>query len=292
MYKIAILGCENSHANLFLNHVKDTDYKNVVEFVGVYSDETDAAQKLAEEFGVYVAKSYDEFIGKVDAIVITARHGDNHYKYAKPYIKSGIPMFIDKPITCTEEDAKEFIEELIENNVKICGGSTCIFADLVQELKKSVADETYGKVLGGFLRAPLVMESPYGGFYFYAQHLVQIMMEIFGNYPNSVIATDNGNHIDCIVKYNDKNVHLNFADNVWNYYAGISCEEKVVGDMFESTTFAAEFEDFYALISEGKQSQTYVDFFAPVYIMNAIDRALKSGREEKINRYEKGEFYE
>lgn len=285
MYKVAILGCENSHANLFLNHVKDTDYKNLVEFVGVYSDETDAAQKLADEFGVYVAKSYDEFVGKVDAIVITARHGDNHYKYAKPYIKSGIPMFIDKPITCTEDDAKEFMEELIENNVKICGGSTCIFADWVQNLKKAVDEKTYGKVLGGFLRAPLVMDSPYGGFYFYAQHLVQIMMEIFGNYPDSVIATNNGKHIDCIVKYEDRNIHLNFADNVWNYYAGISCEEKVMGDMFESTTFAAEFEDFYALISEGKQAQSYVDFFAPVYIMNAIERALNSGREEKINRY-------
>ena len=128
------------------------------------------------------------------------------------------------------------------------------------------------------------MDSPYGGFYFYAQHLVQIMMEIFGNYPDSVIATNNGKHIDCIVKYEDKNIHLNFADNVWNYYAGISCEEKVMGDMFESTTFAAEFEDFYALISEGKQAQSYVDFFAPVYIMNAIERALNSGREEKINR--------
>lgn len=63
------------------------------------------------------------------------------------------------------------MDELIENNVKICRGSICIYADYVQELKKAVADETYGKVLGRFLRAPLVMESPYGGFYFYAQHL-------------------------------------------------------------------------------------------------------------------------
>lgn len=285
MYKIAILGCENSHANLFLNHVKDTEYKDLVQFVGVYSDEREAAQKLADEFGVSVADTYDEFVGKVDAIVITARHGDKHYEFAKPYIKSGIPMFIDKPITCTEKDAKEFMEELIKNNVKICGGSMCIFADYVQELKDAVKNETYGKVLGGFLRAPLVMESPYGGFYFYAQHLVQIMMEIFGNYPDSVIATDNGNHVDCIVKYENKNIHLNFADNVWNYYASISCENEVVGAMYKSSTFADEFNMFYTMLSEGKQMQSYIDFFAPVYILNAIDRSLKSGKEEKINRY-------
>lgn len=286
MYKLAILGCENSHANSFLNHVKSTKYKDLVEFVGVYSDEKEAAQKLSEEFGVYVAETYDEFVGKVDAIVITARHGDNHYKYAKPYIKSGIPMFIDKPITCTEEDAAEFMEELIKNNVPICGGSTCIFADTVQKYKKIVQEQEYGKVLGGFLRAPLVADSPYGGFYFYSQHLVQIMMEIFGNYPDSVTATQNGKNVECMVKYSDKIVHLSFADNVWNYYASVSCEEKCEGEMFEgAATFAFEFEEFYKLVSERKQPQEYKDFFAPVYILTAIMRSLKSGKEEKINKY-------
>ncbi len=287
MYKVAILGCENSHANLFLNHIKSSEYKDLIEFVGVYSDEIDAAKKLSEEFGLYVAENYDEFVGKVDAIIITARHGDNHYKYAKPYIKSGIPMFIDKPITCTEEDAKEFMDELVENKVKICGGSSCIFADTVQKYKKIVVQEQYGKVLGGFFRAPLVADSPYGGFYFYSQHLVQIMTEIFGNYPDSVIATDNGKNVECMVKYNDKIVHLSFADNVWNYYASISCEEKCEGEMFAgASTFASEFEEFYKLISEGMQPQEYKDFFAPVYILTAIERSLKSGKEEKINRYE------
>ena len=29
----------------------------------------------------------------------------------------------------------------------------------------------------------------------------------------------------------------------------------------------------------------YEDFIAPVFIMNAIDRSLKSGKEEKINEF-------
>ena len=125
MYKIAILGCENSHANTFLNFViKDKIYTDV-EVVGVYSDNLEAANKLNEVYGVYVAKSYDEFVGKVDGIMIVARHGDNHYKYAKPYIESGIPMFIDKPITISETDALELKEELIKSGTKVCGGSVC-----------------------------------------------------------------------------------------------------------------------------------------------------------------------
>lgn len=286
MYKIAILGCENSHANSFLNHVKNTDYKDKIEFTGVYSNEPEAAQKLADEFGVYSAKSFDEFVGKVDGIIVTARHGDNHYKYAKPYIKSGIPMFIDKPITCTEEDANAFMKELKDNNVPVFGGSMCVFADYIQELKKAVKEGTYGKAVGGFLRAPLLADSPYGGFYFYAQHLVQVMTEIYGCYPVSVVATEKEKNVTCIVRYKDFDVNLSFVNDNFNYYAGISCEEKFVGDNYSiDDCFPAEFEEFYKLLSEKKQRLSYEDFFAPVYILNAIDRALKSGKEEKINRY-------
>ena len=114
MYKVAILGCENSHANNFLKAVIQDKLVTDVEFVGVYSYDPEAAAKLNAEFGVPVADSYDAFVGKVDGIIITARHGDNHYKYAKPYLDSGIPMFIDKPITCTEEDAAAFMKDLKE----------------------------------------------------------------------------------------------------------------------------------------------------------------------------------
>ena len=109
MYNVAILGCENSHDNSFLNLVMT---RKVIENI--------------------------EFVGKVDGIMITASHGDNHYKYAKPYIESGIPMFIDKPITCSEDEAEAFMQELKEHQVPACGGSICVFAQYVQKLKKAV----------------------------------------------------------------------------------------------------------------------------------------------------------
>ena len=94
----------------------------------------ESAEKLNKTYGVYVAKSYDEFAGIVDGVMITARHGDNHYKYVKPYIKYGIPMFIDKPITISEQKAVILKKELIENNVKVSGGSVCKYPELVQNL--------------------------------------------------------------------------------------------------------------------------------------------------------------
>ena len=40
------------------------------------------------------------------------------------------------------------------------------------------------------LRSPVNMNNPYGDFYFYSQHLVQVMIEIFGAFPLSVLAVE------------------------------------------------------------------------------------------------------
>ncbi len=285
MYKIAILGCENSHANIFLDYIIKEKLYTDIEVLGVYSHEAEAAEKLSEEYGVYAAKSYDEFVGKADGIIITARHGDRHYEYAKPYIASGIPMFIDKPITVTEEDAVNLKKDLIQNGVRVCGGSVCKFPELVGELKKAVAEKTYGEVYGGYLRFPVSLENPHGNFFFYSQHLVEVMCEVFGYYPNSVSTYRNGNVVTGVVRYDNYDVNIVFVDGNDDFYAGIDCEKGVQLSKFElDGCFEQEFESFYKLLKGEAQRETYEDFIAPVFIMNALDKSLKSGREEKVAR--------
>ncbi len=283
MYKVAILGCENSHADGFLKQVIENKLVTDVEFVGLYSNEPEAAERLSKMYNIPVADSYDAFVGKVDGVIITARHGDNHYKYAKPYLASGIPMFIDKPITCSEEDARAFMADLKAHNIRVSGGSVCKLADEVQELKKAVQERTYGDVYGGFLRAPVDMENEYGDFFFYCQHLVQIMMEIFGNYPKSVQAFQNGITTTCIVRYDAYDVTLAYEEGNYLYYAGISCEKEFVGDKFKVSNFDKEFLEYYNVLQGNEQKQSYEDFFAPVYIHNALARSIASGKEEVIN---------
>lgn len=287
MYKVAILGCENSHANNFLRAVLKDKIVSDVEFAGVYSNEPGAAKKLNAEFSVPVVDSYDAFVGRVDGVIITARHGDNHYKYAKPYLKSGIPMFIDKPITCSEEDARKFMDDLKTHKVPVSGGSVCVLDDYIQELKQVVANKTYGEVFGGYLRAPVIMDSPYGGFFFYAQHLAQVMMEIFGCYPKSVRAYPDGKSIHCIVRYDEYTVNITYTSGSSVYYASISCADAVIGSAYDfSGCFEKEFFEFYRLLRGEPQNQSYEDFFAPVYVLNAIYRSIESGREEKVHYFD------
>ena len=63
MYKIAILGCENSHAEGFLKIIQQ-DYPDI-QVLGVHSEYPGEAEKLQEKFGVSHGKSlllYNEVI--------------------------------------------------------------------------------------------------------------------------------------------------------------------------------------------------------------------------------------
>ena len=282
MFKIAILGCENSHADGFLNTIRDEKLEDI-QVMGVYSCFEGAAERLNELYGVPVMENYDSLVGQLDGLIITARHGANHYKYAKPYLGDGIPMFIDKPITVSEEDAREFMGKLKENQIRVSGGSSVKHADDIAALKALVASGEKGKVIGGFVRMPLDIGSEHGGFFFYAQHLVQSVCEIFGYYPKAVRACRSGDNITCIFRYNDFDVTGLYVNQDYRYYASVHFPKEMEGGMITlGNTTAKEFHDFYDLLQGKPQSQSYEDLFAAVYIMNAIDRAVQSGKEERI----------
>jgi hypothetical protein len=61
-------------------------------------------------------------------------------------------------------------------------------------------------IYGGFLRSPVSMNNNYGGFYFYAQHLAEVLLKIFGYYPNSVKAYTNANVTSIVVRYDEYDI--------------------------------------------------------------------------------------
>ncbi len=280
MYRIAILGCENSHADAFLDSIlKDKVYTDI-EVVGVFSEEEDALARMKESFGVYCASSYDEFVGKVDGIMITARDGKNHYKYAKPYIPYGIPMFIDKPITSDPDEAVRFMKELKSHGCRVTGGSTCVYAPVVEEL----SGIAHSEVFGGFLRSPISMENKYGGFFFYAQHLTEVMMKIFGYFPKSVKAYTNKNVTTLITRYDEYDVTAELVDGNYAYSAYVSVKEGVVGGKYpvDSSLYINELNGFHDILVGGEGKADLRKFISPVYFMAAAYESIKTGKEVEI----------
>ncbi|MBQ7363604.1 MAG: Gfo/Idh/MocA family oxidoreductase [Clostridia bacterium] len=57
-----------------------------------------------------VVERPEDVLGEVDAVIIATDKGWEHVWRAEPFIKAGLPVFIDKPLADNEDDLKTFIE--------------------------------------------------------------------------------------------------------------------------------------------------------------------------------------
>lgn len=289
MKKIAILGCENSHADQFLGFIRDDARYSDLEVVGVYSVEPAAAERLAEKYGVPILPSPDAAAGRVDGLIVTARDGRNHYPYAAPYLPSGIPVFLDKPITSDEGEAVRLMRACRQYGVRLTGGSSCVHIDEVQDLRRAVLEKRGGETLGGVVRGPIDLHNSYGGFWFYAQHVTEILCEIYGRFPKTVVASpsEDGGKITVLFRYPAYTVTALFTEGCYVYSAERFSEAGNEGGVFpvtgESPCFRREFHAFYELLSGGAPRLREEELIAPVFVMDAIARSMKSRKEEVVH---------
>ncbi len=286
MYKIAILGCENFHATAFLNFItQDEDFSDI-EVVGVYSDEEEAMENLHNKFGVPKMKNADDLKGQVDGVIVTARRGESHLPMVKPYLESGIPVFMDKPITRDICDAEEMIDLFQKYGNQFSGGSVMKHCNGTKLMKEAVENPDGEKTLGGMVCAPIMMGSPYGGFFFYSQHLVEMVCLVFGMFPKSVSAYRTANGVTAIIRYDDFDVTGVFTEySVSEIYTVTRVTKSGVhtlDSMYTDEAFKDELKSFTDLLKGSKSEMTPEEFIAPVYILNAIVKSLESGKEEKI----------
>ncbi len=280
--RIAFLGTENTHVFAFCRILCGNPEYEDIEIVGAYGPEQEANDQLREAGYIsYFAKSPDEFLGKVDAVVVTDRHGDLHYEYAMPYLKEGVHAFIDKPFTVDLAKAEEMFRVAKETGAMMCGGSSLRFIEEIRPLKRFVEKN---KVVCGHVAAPIDMVNEYGGFYFYAQHLVEMLQTVFGPKVRSVLARASkpeDNRVSVIFSYDDFDVVGTYTSS-YTYAARVMGEKEcldvhTVGSI--SYVFAYEVAELVKMLRTGKRPVDDETMIRPVRILHAIEESFRTGKE-------------
>lgn len=293
MIKLAILGIENSHAKCFASVLAPKKGRKLfkdVELIGVYGDPNeegfsegvDGMEKVSD-CPIY-SDDYNRFLDEADAIMVTARHGANHFKYAKKYIEKGIPVWIDKPFTCSVEEVDEMVALAKKSGCLLCGGSSLEYAAPVLKLSEYVKDKK-SEIVGGHVTAPVNMENAYGGFWFYTQHLVAMIMTVFGYDIKSVTAIKDKNGVHAIYSYDEFSVSAYFGTSysvsVYSNVVGVTAE--VFG--LDADYFVPELKAFYEVLKSGKADKTEKQIKAPVYVLDATIRAYTENKEIVLKNF-------
>lgn len=99
--------------------------------------------------GVTEAKSLEEMLGSVDGVLVLAVNGNKHKDYAMPSLQRGLPTYIDKPMTCNLEEAKQLLAAARKSGARAYSASSLRFVTEIPKLDfaklgKIVAIDAYG----------------------------------------------------------------------------------------------------------------------------------------------------
>ncbi len=272
MFKVGIIGSENSHAAAFSEIFNLSGTYDDVRVTAIWGEDMEASRKIAEKCHVEIVKPMD-MLHQVDAVMVTSRNGALHWGYVRPFIEAGKPAFVDKPLANDYAEAKSIIDLAAEKRVPLVGGSSLkLIADTLA--LKEAADEARakGELLGGNVYAPVSLDNPYGGFYFYSSHLIEIALTIFGYDPVAVNAVRTQAGVAVLLEYASYAVTLNYTESAYNYGGVVLTKGGAIGrEINMGDAYAREVASFVNMLRTGESDVPARHLALPVRVLNAIE---------------------
>lgn len=188
--RLGIVDCDTSHVVAFtqrLNHMEIAedqwvDGAEVVAAVPLPSQiSPERVGPFTEQlrgYGVPILERPEELLGRIDGVLIEAVDGSVHYERAMPFIEAGLPVWIDKPFTCSTAEAKALVEAARRKNVPLLSASSLRYDLPVQEVLAQ--REENGRVLGVDAFTPASVHPRNPGLFHYAVHGVEMVYALMG----------------------------------------------------------------------------------------------------------------
>ncbi len=131
-------------------------------------------KNLKEDFGVKITDSIEKVANETDAILLTSVDGRQHLEQFQIIAPYGKPVFIDKPLATSVEDAKKIFELSHKHNSPVFSCSNARYRAGILEL--GMGDEVKGCVAFG----PCAILPDYPGYFWYGVHCAEIVFSKMG----------------------------------------------------------------------------------------------------------------
>tara|TARA_B100001063_G_scaffold46325_2_gene40163 strand:- start:72 stop:1037 length:966 start_codon:yes stop_codon:yes gene_type:complete len=138
MLKIGIFGA----GHLGKIHLKIAENSNIFELVGFHDSDFNVVNKLLKEFDYKFFENPDALINSVDVVsIITPTI--SHFKIAEKAIKASKHVFIEKPITQTDDEANTLVNLAIDYKVLGQVGHVERFNPAYQSIKSKLINPMF-----------------------------------------------------------------------------------------------------------------------------------------------------
>jgi predicted dehydrogenase len=142
--------------------------------------------ELREKFGVSIKDSIDELLANVDVVLLESVDGRPHLEQARPVLKAGKPLFIDKPLAGSLADAIAIFRLAQETKTPCFSSSSLRFSPGIANLRDN---PKVGDVLGCSTHGPCHLEEHHPDLFWYGVHGAESLFTIMGTGCQTVSRT-------------------------------------------------------------------------------------------------------
>jgi predicted dehydrogenase len=290
VFRLGIVGSDNSHSISFSSLANlEEGYKGQripdVQVTHIYGTDPVRTQEVATKGNIpNIVTNMEEMLGAVDGILCVWRHGSKHLADTAPFLKAGIPAFVDKPLASSVADAEALIDLAEKAKVGFTSFSTLRFSKPTVDFVASL--DAIGPVTSGVSTSKADRASEYDGIFFYAIHAVELMNATFGYGCHSVSAVEHNKNIHVACKFaSGAIVTLNLLGSAKSTFHVSAFGGKGNRDfpVPTDTTYFDGMTVFMETLRTGKWPFTREQLLEPVKILAATERSLVEKREVALS---------
>lgn len=285
--RIGIIGTDTSHVPAFtkvLNDPMAPDHipgaRVVAAFKGGSKDVESShtrvekfAQEIQTKYGVEIVDSIDELLKKVDAVLLESVDGRVHLAQAKPVIAARKPLFIDKPLASTLEDAKEIARLAKAAGTPWFSTSSLRYGQIATTMK-------FPDATGAVTWGPGPFEKThYLDLSWYAIHPVEMLFALLGPGCEEVTRTSGTNSDEITCRWRDGKIGTVRANRPYSDYGAIVFRPKttVQSPPKSASSYTPMLREIITFFQTGKPpvpNEETLEIFA---FMDAAQRSKEAG---------------
>jgi len=187
--KVGMIGLDTSHCGAIVGALNYDDSDHHVpgaRIAGAFPGGTDMCavsrdrvgkftDEMRDKHGVPLYDSIEKLADEMDALIMTSVDGRQHLEQFKLLAPAGKPIFIDKPFTCSFDEAKQLVELAHQTGTPIMSCSSLRYSGgatgLVPEDAKLGSCEVFGT---------MPFQDDYPRYFWYAVHGAELLFSYMG----------------------------------------------------------------------------------------------------------------
>ncbi|MCD6355394.1 MAG: Gfo/Idh/MocA family oxidoreductase [Prolixibacteraceae bacterium] len=275
---IGIIGAENSHSYGYGKLFNIEKKFPGIEVKYIWGETDEFAKKAMEKGGIPIqVKDPREMLGKIDALIVDHRHPKYHLEAALPFVKAGIPTFVDKPFCYRATEGKEFLEMARKVGTPVNSYSSIAQSNATFDMKKQV--NAMSEIVQIVRTGTVDLDSKYGGVFFYGVHIVQPLLFIFGEDVKRVKINRNGSYGNASLQFSSGLfATLIFKKEAYGWETFIESKKgfNKLESRVKDTNPGKNYVDMVEMFRTGKEPRSHQSILNCVSVLEALEKSAEN----------------